>query len=121
MFSFILSLRLLHPSKIRKKRIGTAHFINNTNNIVIGVKTLKNSSALSRIFEINKRYTANDATKSRFKSNKPLASEVLTCHLRQRKLPHWTSFCVYYHEVINDQFGKSHFNWQVTYNSTALF
>ncbi|KAJ8304513.1 hypothetical protein KUTeg_018096 [Tegillarca granosa] len=47
------------------------------------------------------------------KSSKPLASEVLTCHLTQRNLPHWTSFCVYKHCVINDQFGLSHFNWQV--------
>lgn len=44
---------------------------------------------------------------------KPLASEVLTCHLRQRHLPYWTSFCVYYHDVTNDQFGLSYFNWKV--------
>jgi len=46
-------------------------------------------------------------------STKPLASEVLTCHLRQKQLPHWTSFCVYRHQVINDQFGWSYFNWKV--------
>ncbi|XP_065138775.1 uncharacterized protein C15orf61 homolog [Paramisgurnus dabryanus] len=47
------------------------------------------------------------------KSSRPAASEVLTCHLTQRALPPWTSFCVRYRDVINDQFGLSHFNWQV--------
>ncbi|TSX17007.1 IQ motif-containing protein H [Bagarius yarrelli] len=42
----------------------------------------------------------------------PAASEVLTCHLCQRNLPPWTSFCVRYSSVINDQFGLSYFNWQ---------
>ncbi|XP_062318397.1 uncharacterized protein C15orf61 homolog [Osmerus eperlanus] len=44
---------------------------------------------------------------------RPSASEVLTCHLAQRKLPPWTSFCVRYSSVSNDQFGLSNFNWPV--------
>lgn len=47
------------------------------------------------------------------KAPHPAASEVLTCHLTQRALPPWTSFCVRYRYVINDQFGLSNFNWQV--------
>ncbi|XP_052008773.1 uncharacterized protein C15orf61 homolog [Xyrauchen texanus] len=47
------------------------------------------------------------------KAQRPAASEVLTCHLTQRKLPPWTSFCVRYSAVINDQFGLSNFNWLV--------
>ncbi|KAM9569153.1 uncharacterized protein C15orf61 homolog isoform 1-T1 [Salvelinus alpinus] len=44
---------------------------------------------------------------------RPAASEVLTCHLLQRNLPSWTSFCVRYSVVTNDQFGRSNFNWAV--------
>lgn len=52
---------------------------------------------------------------STFRSNvpRPPASEVLTCHLTQRRLPPWTSFCVRYSAVVNDQFGLSNFNWSV--------
>ena len=46
-------------------------------------------------------------------ASRPKASQVLTCHLRQRRTPHWTSFCVRYNTVCNDQFGLSHFNWSV--------
>ncbi|XP_005089629.2 uncharacterized protein C15orf61, partial [Aplysia californica] len=62
-------------------------------------------------FKANSCSSCNKSTY--FIKQKPLASQVLSCHLRQQELPHWTSFCVYYHDVVNDQFGLSHFNWQV--------
>lgn len=47
------------------------------------------------------------------KLGKPAASEVLTCYLKQRNEPLWTSYFVKYKNVKNDQRGQSHFNWQV--------
>ena len=47
------------------------------------------------------------------KQYRPTASEVLSQHLRQRRLPPWTSYFVSYRSVINDQFALSHFNWSV--------
>ncbi|KAE8618500.1 hypothetical protein XENTR_v10009404 [Xenopus tropicalis] len=44
---------------------------------------------------------------------RPNASEVLTQHLLQRNLPPWTSYCVKYSSVSNDQFALSNFNWDV--------
>lgn len=43
----------------------------------------------------------------------PKASEVLTNYLKQSNEPPWTSFFVKYNSVIDDQRGKSHFNWNV--------
>jgi len=70
-------------------------------------KTFPNSS-----FPNCKTYS-NTSGDKKPRQNKPLSSEVLTLHLQQRFLPHWTAFCMFQHEVINDQFGKSHFNWEV--------
>ncbi|CAH1722188.1 unnamed protein product [Aphis gossypii] len=43
----------------------------------------------------------------------PLASTVLTTYLRQTNEPPWTSFFVKYSSVIDDQRGRSHFNWKI--------
>lgn len=44
---------------------------------------------------------------------KPKVSEVLARYLEQREFPPWTSYFVKYSDVLNDQRGLSHFNWQV--------
>ncbi|XP_050312380.1 uncharacterized protein C15orf61 [Anthonomus grandis grandis] len=43
----------------------------------------------------------------------PTSSEVLTQYLRQCKEPPWTSYFVKYSSIRDDQWGQSHFNWQV--------
>lgn len=44
---------------------------------------------------------------------KPKASEVLSSYLKQKKQPFWTSYFIKYSDVVDDQFGMSHFNWLV--------
>jgi hypothetical protein len=54
-----------------------------------------------------------EAFKRLARNHIPAASEVLTQHIRQQGHPPWTSYFVSYKDVINDQFGLSHFNWKV--------
>ncbi|XP_025409423.1 uncharacterized protein C15orf61 isoform X2 [Sipha flava] len=42
----------------------------------------------------------------------PKASVVLTNYLEQSNEPPWTSFFVKYSSVVDDQRGRSHFNWK---------
>ncbi|KAJ8910777.1 hypothetical protein NQ315_015118 [Exocentrus adspersus] len=51
------------------------------------------------------------------RNNKPTSSEVLTCYLKQCREPPWTSYFVKYSSVIDDQWGKSHFNWNVGHSN----
>jgi hypothetical protein len=43
----------------------------------------------------------------------PKASQVLECYLRQENYPLWTSYFVKYKTVVNDQFIKSYFIFNV--------
>ncbi|CAF1017044.1 unnamed protein product [Adineta steineri] len=43
----------------------------------------------------------------------PQASEILRCHIRQRNYPPWTSYFISQYSCLNDQFGKSHFEFDV--------
>ena len=45
--------------------------------------------------------------------NRPKTSLILENHIRQSNYPYWTSYSVKYSDICNDQFGKSHFNWQI--------
>ncbi|CAG7729279.1 unnamed protein product [Allacma fusca] len=47
----------------------------------------------------------------RNESVRPLASQVLTCHLMSG--PPWTSYFVKYNTIKDDQRGRSSFNWMV--------
>ncbi|CAG9764509.1 unnamed protein product [Ceutorhynchus assimilis] len=51
--------------------------------------------------------------KSKIKVGLPTSSEVLTHYLRQCNEPPWTSYFIKYSSIRDDQWGKSHFNWQV--------
>ena len=43
----------------------------------------------------------------------PKASEVLECYLRQENFPLWTSYFIKSKSIVNDQFGKSYFIFNV--------
>ena len=43
----------------------------------------------------------------------PKASEVLRCYIRQRDYPPWTSYFISQYNCLNDQFGQSHFEFDV--------
>ena len=43
----------------------------------------------------------------------PKASEVLRCHIRQRNYPPWTSYFISQFDCLNDQFGWTHFEFDV--------
>lgn len=47
------------------------------------------------------------------RTTKPKGSEVLTCHLENNGCPPWTSYFVRYDSIVDDQWGRSHFNWGV--------
>ncbi|KAJ8962811.1 hypothetical protein NQ318_001211 [Aromia moschata] len=68
------------------------------------VPTLKRMQQVRRIF-----YNSN----SKNNKLKPTSSEVLTSYLRQCNEPPWTSYFIKYSSIREDQWGKSHFNWNV--------
>ena len=41
------------------------------------------------------------------------SSAVLTAYIKHRRYPAWTAFYINRKDIINDQFGLSHFNWKV--------
>ena len=43
----------------------------------------------------------------------PRAPEILRCHVRQRGYPPWTSYFVSQFDCLNDQFGQSHFEFDI--------
>ncbi|UJR07932.1 hypothetical protein I4U23_012215 [Adineta vaga] len=43
----------------------------------------------------------------------PKASEVLRCHIQQRNYPPWTSYFLSQFDCLNDQFGQSHFEFDI--------
>ena len=63
-----------------------------------------------RSFSIAKDIIASTV---RLHSLRPNASELLSIYLRQRGMPPWTAYFVPYTFIQNDQFGLSHFNWDV--------
>ena len=56
------------------------------------------------------RYQKNISLKSDPKQ-KPFASEILTAQLEHH--PYWTSYFIRFSDIVNDQYGYSHFNWTV--------
>lgn len=41
------------------------------------------------------------------------SSAVLTAYIQHRRYPAWTAFYIKRRDIVNDQFGLSHFNWEV--------
>ena len=41
------------------------------------------------------------------------SSAVLTAYIKYRRYPAWTAFYIKQKDIVNDQFGLSHFNWKV--------
>ena len=53
-------------------------------------------------------------------STRPPSSLVLTTMLRQANLPPWTAWYVSRGEAGNDQWGRSHFNWEAGFGSLVM-